>query len=101
MSFVLVPERLRDCVPVPHDLVHEVHAPHCVCAQSTGQFAWKFESSGVQLRFWPRSADSHALPPCLAWVTLRKRIAVASPQVAEHAEYDPHCDAGWQSTGHC
>ena len=30
--------RDRDCIPVPHDLVHVVHAPNAVCVQSCGHW---------------------------------------------------------------
>ena len=57
--------RLRDCEPVPHDLVHVDHAPKVPVTQSVAQ--------GASLHARVSAECAHASPPKLGAVLVRLR----------------------------
>ena len=80
-------------VPTVHSLLHAVHAPHGVTAQSTGQ-------TGVSEQAPASTVLEHATPPPAAGVSMvRIRSRDPAPHVREqelHASHEP-----WeQSIGH-
>lgn len=71
----VVIERERLCAPVPHVLVHEVHADQADVAQCTGH--------EPRLHCSVSTSGPHAGPPCAASVmTLRARVCVPAAHVA-------------------
>jgi len=88
----LVMVRLRDCAPVPHDLVQVVHALKALVAQWIGHGPLPQERV-VMLA-------GHALPPCMGAVRLRVRCWEPPPQDLVHAVYGPSKFGTTQSTGH-
>jgi hypothetical protein len=66
-------ERLRDCAPLPHDLVHVDQAPKAEVAQWLGH--------GVPHVRASCSCMVHAAPPFVGWATSRARVCVPVPHV--------------------
>jgi hypothetical protein len=82
---------VRLWLPVPHDLVHAVHAVKAETAQCTAH--GPTEQSATSL-----SAGQAAPPNCGA-VCVRVRDVVPPPHDFVHVEYVPHAPM-MQSTGH-
>lgn len=85
-------ERTRDCVPVPHDLVHADQPVKAVMVQSTGHGA---SLQAFDSRRWP-----HEAPPLSGGVEMsRSRMWEPLPHVFVQAPHELHAERT-QSTGH-
>jgi hypothetical protein len=71
--------RLRDCAPVPHDLVQLVQAPKAEVAQCTGHEPCVHACVSV--------ACGHTVPPLVGCTNVRERLWKPAPQDALHV---PH-----------
>ena len=80
--------RERDCEPLPHDLVHVVHALKLATWQLTGH------ACALQRRV--SAACGHALPPYLGCVCVRERDCAPVPQDLVHDVHAPNAPC-WQS----
>ena len=86
-----VSERLRDCEPTPHDLVHVVHAPQEATTQLRGQAC---------LLHWRVSAEcGQASPPLRGWISVRSRDWNPVPHDLVH-EVQAFQDFTMQSLAH-
>jgi hypothetical protein len=65
LSAVAVTERLRDCAPLPHDLVHVDQAPKAEVAQWIGH--------GPRLHACVSAVCGHATPPYFGATLVRLR----------------------------
>ena len=83
-------ERLRLCVPVPHDLVHVDHALKADVAQWTGQGPW--------LHGCVSAVCGQALPPCRGAVLTRLRDWKPAAHDVEHVDQALN-ETSTQSTG--
>ena len=80
--------RERDCTPVPHDLVHVVHALKLATWQLTGH------ACALQLRV--SAVCGHAAPPKLGCVCVRERDCAPVPHDLVHVVHAPNAPC-WQS----
>ena len=85
-------ERLRRCVPEPHDLLQGPHADQSVTWQSTGQ--------RPSLHFRCCVFAAQAAPPFCAGVEVATRVCVPTPHETLHAVVDHAGHVSWQSLGH-
>ena len=83
--------RLRDCAPVPHDLVQVDQAPNADTAQCTGHGPWLHRCVSAVL--------GHAAPPLDGCVCVRVRRCVPAPHDLVHWLHAPYVPST-QSTGH-
>jgi hypothetical protein len=86
-----VTERLRDCAPVPHDLVQVDQTPNADVAQWIGH--------GPLLHVRVSSACGHALPPFVGGVLVRLRDWMPLPHDFVQVNQDSHVPTS-QLTGH-
>jgi hypothetical protein len=88
---VAVTERLRDCAPLLHDLVHVDQAEKAEVAQ------WMAHACTLQTRVCVRS---HALPPLYSYsMTERERTWPPPPHDLVQVDHAVHA-VSTQSTGH-
>jgi hypothetical protein len=83
--------RLRDCAPVPHDLVQEDQADQSPTLQSVGQLKVLHVDSS--------EAVGQLVPPLTGAVSARTRFIAPPSHDAEQADHAPH-SAMTQSAGH-
>jgi hypothetical protein len=83
--------RLRDCAPVPHDLVQVDQAPNADVAQWTGH--------GPVLHACVSAACGHTAPPCCGCTKVRLRDWNAPPHDFGHIDQDDQALMP-QSIGH-
>jgi hypothetical protein len=86
-----VTERLRDCMPEPHDLVQAVQAVKALVAQCTGHGPW--------LHAWVSAECGHAVPPKRGAVLARLRFCEPLLQEAVQVDQAPK-EPSTQSTAH-
>ena len=75
-------ERLRDCEPAPHDLVHVLHAPKADTLQCSGQGPW--------LHACVSAVCGHAAPPFCGWTCVRVRCCEPAPHDVVHVDQAPN-----------
>jgi hypothetical protein len=87
----VVTERLRDCEPVPHDLVQVVQAPKAEASQWIGH--------GPALQARVSALCGQAAPPSTGSTLVRERLWTPAPHVVLQALQADGKTPGTQSTG--
>ena len=83
--------RLRDCAPVPHDLVQVDQAEKAEVAQCTGHGPW--------LHAWVSAVCGHALPPSVGATLVRLRFCEPVPHDLVQVDQAPK-EPSTQSVAH-
>jgi hypothetical protein len=92
-------ERVRACVPLPHDLEQEPYSVQLETMQCTGQACiWQVVEP---------EREGHATPPwATSWVIYREWVATPPPQEWEQVVHSPHSETTqlvgqWKSLHTC
>ena len=98
-STCVVTLRVRNCDPVPQDLVHVCHTPQSLTTQSTGQ-------DTATLQVLVSESFPHATPAyCITFTTERERDCVPPAQDRVHVDQLPQSDwtqsIGQGAMAHC